>query len=148
MNTSQLENWILKNYKGIIVMDAYQEQSFFYNPNYSLPKGIYFATIKTNDGPNDKSSNLNREGIFRLSIGIGKKTYQELFGNIPKRPTKGKTINQNFDFTTLGEFMPHPIYAWMGWVCINNPNIQNIELLKYCLDIAYQNVLKKFLTKK
>jgi hypothetical protein len=57
-----------------------QRAEFFYNPDNSLPKGIYFATIKESDGPNDKASNLDREGVFRLSIGIGKKNYQSLFG--------------------------------------------------------------------
>jgi hypothetical protein len=148
MNAKQLENWILDNYQGVIVKDAYRERSFFYNPYSSLPKGIYFATIKESDGPNDKASNLDREGIFRLSIGVGKKHYQQLFGDVPKRPAKGEIVNLDFNFSTVGIFMPHPIYAWAGWVCVNNPNNENVDLLKYLLDISYQNVLVKFAKKK
>jgi hypothetical protein len=148
MNANQLEKWILKNYQGIIVRDAYKERSFFYNPDDSLPKGIYFATIKKSDGPNDKASCLNREGVYRLSIGIGKKHYMQLFGTIPVRPAKGRVVDVSFNFEKLGSFMPHPVYAWMGWVCINNPSNSNFDLLAYLLDISYQNVLIKFEQKK
>jgi len=148
MTAKQLENWILDNYNGVIVKDAYRERSFFYNPDGSFPKGIYFATIKESDGPNDKASNLNRDGIYRLSIGVGKKQYQHLFGEIPKRPAKGNIVELDFDFTTTGMFLPHPIYAWLGWVSINNPDNENLELVKELLDISYRNALAKFSKKK
>ncbi|MBM6498034.1 hypothetical protein CHU92_09320 [Flavobacterium cyanobacteriorum] len=148
MNAKQLEQWILGNYQGVIVTDAYRERSFFYNPDGSLPKGIYFATIKESDGPNDKTSNLDREGIYRLSLGVEKKQYQKLFGEIPKRPAKGEIVELDFDFTTTGMLMPHPIYAWLGWVCINNPDSENLDFLKHLFDISYQNVLVKFAKKK
>lgn len=148
MNAKQLEHWILDNYQGVIVTDAYRERSFFYNPDCSLPKGIYFATIKESDGPNDKASNLDRDEIYRLSVGVGKKQYHQLFGDVPKRPAKGEIVELDFDFSTTGMIMPHPIYAWLGWVCINNPEIENLDLLKYLLDISYQNVLTKFAKKK
>lgn len=148
MKAVQLEQWILDNYQGVIVTDAFRERSFFYNPDGSLPKGIYFVTIKESDGPNDKASNLDREGIYRLSIGVGKKLYQQLFGDIPKRPAKGETVELDFDFGTTGILMPHPIYAWLGWVSINNPDNKNLDLLKHLLDISYKNVLTKFPRKK
>jgi hypothetical protein len=148
MNAKQLEHWILDNYQGVIVTDAYRERSFFYNPDGSLPKGMYFATIKESDGPNDKASNLDREGVYRLSIGVGKKQYQQLFDDVPKRPGKGEIVKLDFDFSATGMIMPHPIYAWLGWVCINNPDSENLDLLKHPLDISYQNVLAKFAKKK
>lgn len=148
MNSKQLEQWILDNYQGVIVTNAYRERSFFYNPDGSLPKGIYFATIKESDGPNDKASNLDREGVYRLSVGVGKKRYHQLFGDIPKRPAKGEIVELAFDFSTTGMLMPHPIYSWLGWVCINNPDSENLDLIKHLLDISYQNVLTKFAKKK
>jgi hypothetical protein len=148
MNAKQLEHWILYNYQGVIVADAYRERSFFYNPDDSLPKGIYFATIKESDGPNDKASSLDRDGIYRLSIGVGKKQYQFLFGEMPKRPAKGNIVELDFDFTITGLVLPHPIYAWLGWVCINNPDSENLDLVKHLLDISYRNALDKFAKKK
>lgn len=144
MNAIELENWILTNYQGIIVMDAYRERSFFYNPDGSLPKGIYFATIKESDGPNDKASLLDRENVYRLSIGVGKKIYQSLFGQVPARPIKGGIIDYDFDFSSTQVLMPHPIYAWISWVAINNPNKINLETIKHLLDINYQSVITKF----
>jgi hypothetical protein len=44
--------------------------------------------------------------------------------------------------------MPHPIYAWLGWVCVNNPDSEKLDLGKHLLDISYQNVLAKFAKKK
>ena len=148
MTAIDLENWILNNYQGVIVTNAYGERSFFYNPDNSLPKGIYFATIKESDGPNDKSSKLDRDGIFRLSLGVGKKNFQNLFGAIPARPLKGVIIDYDFDFSILGVLMPHPIYAWISWVAINNPTSANLETLKYLLDNSYQSVITKFAKKK
>ena len=148
MNSSELEFWIFQNYQGLIVTKAYRETSFFYNPDETLPRGIYFATIKESDGPNDRASKLDREGIYRFSIGVGKKQYQEMFGNIPKRPSKGNIVKLDFDFSRLNEMMPHPIYAWMGWVCINSLTSENLERLKFLLDISYKNVLNKYSKKK
>lgn len=144
MNAQQLENWILNHYQGLIVKNAYAERSVFYNPELSLPKGIYFATIKERNGPNDKASDLDRNGVFRLSFGIGKRQYQNLFGHTPERPEKGGVVKLDTDFTALDTLMPHPIYAWMGWVCINNPEEQQLEKLKFLLGISYENVLTKF----
>jgi len=148
MTAKELEEWILTNYRGIIVTDAYGERCFFYNPDGSLPKGIYFTTIKESDGPNDKASNLDRDGIYRLSIGIGKKQYQNLFGKIPTRPAKGSIIDYDYNFTELNVLMPHPIYAWLGWIAINNPTANNIDTIRCLLNISYQNVLLKFTKKK
>jgi hypothetical protein len=148
MTAIDLENWILNNYRGVIVRNAYGERSFFYNPDNSLPKGIYFATIKEGDGPNDKASNLGRDGVFRLSLGVGKKTYQNLFGTVPTRPIKGGIIDYDFDFSILGVLMPHPIYAWISWVAINNPTSENMQFLKLLLDNSFDSVISKFAKKK
>lgn len=148
MDAQQLEHWILETCPGVIVTDAYRERSFFYNPDGSLPKGIYLATIKESDGPNDRASHLDRDGVYRLSIGLGKKQYQKVFGDVPERPGKGKTIDAGHDFTELGKLMPHPIYAWIGWVCINNPGMDQMDLLQHLLEISYQNAFTKFARKK
>jgi hypothetical protein len=81
-------------------------------------------------------------------VGVGKPIYRDLFGDIPARPAKGGIINYDFDFSSLDLLMPHPIYAWLGWVAINNPSQANKETVEYLLDISYQNVLIKFKKKK
>ena len=144
MNAVQLEQWILDTYPGIVVSDAYGERSFFYNPEQHLPKGVYFATIKENDGPNDKASCLDREGAYRLSIGVGKESYHHLFGDVPARPRKGGVVRADVDFAAMGVLMPHPIYAWLGWICINNPDDTSLHHVKMLLDLSYEKVLVKY----
>lgn len=146
MKSKELENWILSTYKGVIVTDAYRERSFFYNPSNLLPKGIYFATIKEGDGPNDKASNLDRDNVYRLSIGIGKDEYFKLFGMKPTRPIKGGIVKLSSpcDFTELNKVMPHPIYAWLAWIAVNSPTDKNLHEIKKMLDISYESVLSKY----
>ncbi|BFP42084.1 DUF6194 family protein [Flavobacteriaceae bacterium GF1] len=148
MTVPELEDWILNNYSDIVVTNTYGERSFFYNPSGLLPKGIYFTTIKESDGPNDKASHLDRNGTYRISIGIGKSRYQKLFGATPKRAPKGGVVDIDFDFTSVQTLMPHPVYAWMGWVAMNNPSKNQLKTLENLLDIAYGNVLKKFEKRK
>jgi len=148
MTAQELENWILNHYDGLVVTDAYRERSFFYNPDGSLPKGVYFATIKESDGPNDKSSNLDREDVYRLSLGIGKKHYQEFFGEVAKRPEKGNIVDLDIDFIEQQILMPHPIYAWLSWVAILSPKTENIEMIKHLLDISYKKVTHSFQKKQ
>lgn len=150
MTARECENWILQCFEDIKVKNAYRERSFFYNPNSTLPNGIYFCTIKESDGPNDKASNLNRDDIYRLSFGCGKKVFQELFGTVPKRPKKGEIVEHKFDFTILNEFTPHPVYAWISWIAINSPEKNNLDLLQHFLAISYESARVKYLkrTKK
>lgn len=56
IDEQKLSSFILKRYDGLICKEAYKEKTFFYNPDSLLKNGIYFCTIKTQDGPNDKAS--------------------------------------------------------------------------------------------
>lgn len=144
MNARELEVWLLDQYPGMRILNTYGEISCFYNPDGVLPKGIYFATIKLEDGPNDKASNLNRPGVYRLSFGLGRPNYTLLFGAPPKRPLKGKTVDLELDFEQTDQLMPHPIYSWMSWACVLSPSKQTIDDLKYLLDAAYAKNLEAY----
>jgi Family of unknown function (DUF6194) len=147
MTLVQLENELLNSYHGLVLLDAYAERSFFYNPHQTLPKGMYFATIKANDSPNDKASALNRENIYRLNFGVSKTTYENLFGKKPARPQKGGIVTTGHDFTKLNELTPHPIYAWLHWVAILNPNQETMPLIKELLNESYVLIQKKYVQK-
>lgn len=135
---------ITSQFEGVIPKASWGETSLFYNPNHVLPNGVYFCTIKEKDGKNDQSSELNRNGVFRVSMGIGKPAYQSLFGKPPKRPTKGCIISTNDDFTQLNTLMPHPIYGWISWVQILNPSVEHFEQLLPLIEQAHQNATVKF----
>lgn len=135
---------IENEFEGVIPKSSWGETSLFYNPGGLLPNGVYFCTLKEKDGENDKASKLDREGIFRLSIGITKETYAKLFGRKPKRPPKGGIIDTGHDFTVLNELMPHPIYGWMSWVQVLNPSKSTFETLLPLIAEAHSNAVVKF----
>ena len=122
MNPETIVKKITDDFYGVVPKSSWGETSLFYNPGKVLPNGVYFCTIKEKNGENDKSSELDRTGIFRVSIGINKTSYEKLFGLKPPRPAKGCMINTGHDFTALNTLMPHPIYGWMNWVQILNPS--------------------------
>lgn len=142
MNPTQIENYLLQHFADVNPLNSWGERSFFLNPGNKLKRGTYFATIKNQDGEHDQASNLNREGIFRLNIGISKNAYLSLFHTLPKRPNKGCVIEGNFNFQQINQILPHPIYAWMGWVCILNPDEKNFEQCKLLLEDAYNKALQ------
>ena len=112
MNSDEIVRRIISNFDCVVVKSNWGETSFFYNPGQLFPHGVYFCTIKEKDGANDQSSNLTRDGIYRLSIGLPNENYVELFGSVPKRPKKGGYVNTGDDFTQTNLLMPHPIYAY------------------------------------
>lgn len=74
-----------------------------------------FATIVTSNA-HDQASDLDREGVFRLNVGVSRETFRRLF---PEEAT--------WDFTALDRLMPHPVYAGMHWVCVLNPSAATFE---------------------
>lgn len=57
-----------------------------------------------------------------------------------------------FDFTAKNVIMPHPVYAWMGWVCVLNPTEETFDkFLKYVeesYELAKSKYHKKIRSKK
>jgi hypothetical protein len=86
---------------GTVLVQSWGEKGIFYNPNQVLKRGVYVLTIKGKDGDHDKGSNLNREGIFRVNIGLRRATFLKMFGMLPKRPNAGEIVEMPYDFTTL-----------------------------------------------
>ena len=117
-----VERFLAQELDGVAPLSAWGEVSYFYNPGHRLKRGVYCVTIKQKDGEHDRASHIDRSGVWRLNIGLTKPVYRSLFGEPPGRPTKGGAISGPWDFTTLDQIMPHPIYAWMGWVCVLSPS--------------------------
>ncbi len=144
MQVSEIIQRIVCDFEGVIPKSSWGETSMFYNPGKLLPNGVYFCTLKEQNGQNDKASELNRNGIFRFSIGLSKSTYEHLFGIRPRRPPKGGIIDTGHDFTALNELMPHPIYGWIAWVQVLNPNQATFESLMPLIAEAHSNAVVKF----
>ncbi len=144
MDAEDIKMRITEGYGGVVCKQAYGETTFFYNPGNVLKNGVYFCTIKENDGPNDKSSRLCREGVYRISTGITKSKYVELFGAVPSRPEKGGVIEYDSDFSLCDVILPHPIYGWMSWVSLNSPSESVFEEFLKLIDISYEKAVNKF----
>lgn len=127
MTPNDILDYCLENLDGVVEINSWGERGIFYNPGRVLKRGVYVLTVKEKDGNNDRSSQLNRNGTFRVNLGLRKQTFQNLFGELPKRPAKGSVVEMSYDFTNTDTIMPHPVYAWMGWICVLNPTIETFE---------------------
>ena len=113
---------------------------FFYDPqrNIDPTRRLPFATIVVKDyGDFDNASQLDRPGVFRLNIGVGRNTFSGLFAH----PTgEDSTTGTAVDFAALDRLMPHPVYAPQSWVSVLNPSPDTFEAVKPLLADAYDRV--------
>lgn len=86
-----------------------------------------FATLVTSD-EYDQFSDLARPGVYRLNIGLTRKTFESLF------PTDAE-----HDYTAIDRLMPHPEYNQQRWVSVLNPSHATFEqVVKPLLQEAYE----------
>ncbi len=90
---------------------------FFVGDDRRLP----FVTIVDSDNEYDNVSNLNREHIFRLNIGVSKETYHHRIA---------VQRDEGLDYSAVNEFLPHPQYSRQHFVCILNPVGEHAEIAK------------------
>lgn len=135
---------LLTRFPGCVLVEAWGESSVFYNPNRRLPRGVYFATVKQKDGANDRASDLDRPGVFRLNIGTAKALFIERFGPPPPRPAKGRAIEGPWDFTATDVVTPHPVYGWMAWIAVLNPSRETLDALDPFLIAAFEKAKAAF----
>ena len=78
-----------------------------------------FATIVwTDEHDMGNPSNLAREGVYRLNIGLERETFQKLVGSVTDP-----------DYAAFDRLMPHPVYAKQRWVGILNPSHATVNNL-------------------
>ncbi len=148
MEVEEILKYCLENLKDTVLVESWGEKGIFYNPNNVLKRGVYVLTIKEKDGDNDKGSNLDRENVYRVNLGIRKKTFIKLFNEVPKRPNAGVIVDINYDFTKLDKIIPHPVYDWMGWISVLNPSNKIFEKLKPFIQESYEYAVEKFKKRK
>jgi len=148
MQQQEVFDWCLQNLDGTVFTKNWGEYGIFYNPDNTLKKGVYVLTIKEKDGENDNASNCSRDGVFGVNVGIRKTTFIEMFSHIPKRPAASCRVDMDYDFTELDKIMPHPVYAWMGWIRVLNPSKETFEKLKPLIQESYTYAQEKFKKRK
>lgn len=78
-----------------------------------------FATIVTQDYAGfDMASGLDREGVFRLNLAVGRDTFRDLLGYPPAAHAER---HLHIGYRATDELLPHPVYAAQAWVSILNP---------------------------
>ena len=95
--------------------ESYGYSFFFVGSDHRLP----FVTIADSDNEYDKASNLDREGVYRLNIGVSPDTFERIAAGQAER---------DIDYTALNEFLPHPQYSRQHFVCILNPSQDRAEM--------------------
>jgi hypothetical protein len=116
MNLSEVEAFI-KALDNVQQEENFGYSFFFVGDDHRLA----FVTIGHADNDFDTVSDLNREGVFRINIGISRQTYRSLLGEAETDAP---------DYAALDVFMPHPHYAKQNFVCILNPSADNAEITK------------------
>ena len=160
MDEAAVARYIADAFEGVEVQVASEETGapevawgdwfFFYHPGGDDPpdRRMPFATIVTKDyGDFDRASNLDRPGVFRLNIGVGKDTYRKLFGPQPKSPPPGEPVATGHDFAALDEILPHPFYASMSWISVLNPSEATMEKLRPLIAEAHSIAVKRYTAK-
>jgi hypothetical protein len=137
MDADTLLDLVRPRYDGLASHETWAERALFYNPDGELPRGTYFLTVKERDGENDHGSNLGRPGVYRVSFAPSETSYRERFGSPPERPPRGGVVATGHDFTVTDEPLPHPVYAWAGWVCVLSPSEATLDELWPLVDEAY-----------
>lgn len=105
MNLEEIADHIT-SLPGVVAAENFGYRFFFYSTEQVLP----FVTLADSDKEYDSVSNLNREGVFRVNIGVGKTTFKTLFPE-----------TKEWDYAGLNQFLPHPHYAAQNFLCVLNP---------------------------
>lgn len=103
---------------------AWGDSFFYYDPDQDIPadRRFPFATIVVTDYMGfDEASNLDRDGVFRLNISVGRQRFDELIGHPPAHHAEHEA---DFDYAASDKVIPHPLYAKQAWVSILNPGEQ------------------------
>lgn len=148
LNENEIIEYCLAKFPDTVLINSWGERSIFYNPQNKLKRGIYVLTIKAQDGPNDKASKLDREGVYRVNWGVTAETFLKLYAVVLDRPKAGETVDIDIDFSKQNELIPHPVYAWMKWVSILNPTRDKFFESASLIDEAYELAKMKFSKKK
>ncbi len=104
--------------------ELYGYRFYFVGDDHRLP----FTTIANADNEYDRVSNLDREGVYRVNIGVSRETFDALIG-----PAGAAEV----DYTALNVFLPHPDYAKQNFVCILSPAGENEEATRQLIREAH-----------
>lgn len=104
---------------------------YFVGADHRLP----FVTFTSGDNEYDSVSNLDRDGVYRINIGVSRATFEQLFGGLSA---------EALDYTVLNTFLPHPDYAKQHFICILNPTGEQLQRTKELITEAHSIAEKRW----
>ncbi|SCL17681.1 hypothetical protein GA0074692_0227 [Micromonospora pallida] len=116
---------------------AWGDRFIYHDPEGDLPadRKFPFATIVVTDYPGfDTASDLDRDGVFRVNVAVGREVFAELFGHPPAAHGEHHT---EYDYAALDRIVPHPVYATQGWASVLNPGEETAERTRSLLAGAH-----------
>ncbi len=116
---------------------AWGDRFFHVGPDRRQP----FATIVEHDVPGfDEASRLDRPGVFRLNLDLGRAEFERRFGFPPKDFEEHR---HEFDFARLDTLVPHPGYARYGFASIVMPGPHLLPEVDRLLAVAHARAVDR-----
>jgi hypothetical protein len=137
MHATEVAAYIRETFPGVETTEAYTYTFFFYGSERMLP----FATLATADNEHDRVSDLDRDGAYRLNVGVSRETYRSLLSDEKPRLGPAGIIEGDHDFTLRDRILPHPHYAPQSWVCVVSPGKETFEVVRGLLREAYERAV-------
>jgi hypothetical protein len=144
MDDEAVIRYLIEKFDHVVAVQNEGDTFFAYAPGGAVPDGYWqpFVTVVTSDR-HDRVSRLDRDGAYRLNIGLTKATYTGLFGTPPKQRDEDWVLDTGFDYATEDRLVPHPHYAPQYWVCVVNPGDDTFERVKPLLAEAHAVAARK-----
>lgn len=118
---------------------AWGDHFFYYAPDGVVPQRQQpYATIVTKNYPDDRSSDLDRPGRWRLNIHVGRDAYVGLIGQRPREEPDAELA-----YDAVDTVLPHPLYRTQGWIAIVNPGERTSALALRLLGEAHRRAAER-----
>lgn len=140
MDQEAIIEYVAQHFAGVDIVRPTEgpgagDTFFIYDPERNLTdqQRFPFATIVVKDyGEWDNRSSLDREGVWRLNVGVSRQTFRSLF----------PSDDVEHDYAVLDRLIPHPEYAAQSWASVLNPSVQTFKSqIEPLLQEAYDRVV-------
>ncbi|MCI0155819.1 hypothetical protein KNO15_03820 [Leifsonia shinshuensis] len=114
---------------------SWGDHFFYFAPDGRVPTNRQpYATIVTKDYPDDVRSRLGAPDRWRLNIHVGATAVARFVDHAPAGSGRAEP-----DYGAEDVFLPHPLYAALGWICVVNPGALTLDRALEALADAHRD---------